>query len=146
MKPEEAKRILLLHRPGCGDANDPEMVEALDFAQRDPELRQWLERHLAFQSAMRARFGALPVPADLKAAILKGKVVDFPRWWQHPAWLAAAAALAVLIGIAAVCLQRLPAGERFAFYRAHIATSGLREYRSEERRVGKEYRWWRSRS
>ncbi|MCI0744187.1 MAG: hypothetical protein L0Y58_02175 [Verrucomicrobia subdivision 3 bacterium] len=130
MNADEARRILLLCRPGSGDSDDPDIAEALQLAQRDPELRQWLDRHMAFQSAMRTRFAELPVPSDLKAAILERKIAWLPRWWQHPAWLAAAAVIAVLVGIAALWLQPSPT-ERFAFYRAHIATTGLREYRMD---------------
>ena len=70
MNSVQAKEVLLLYRPGTADMADPQMVEALELAGRDPELGHWFEQHRAFQKAMRAKLQQIEVPAHLKASLL----------------------------------------------------------------------------
>ena len=51
----EAKEILLLYRPGTADAEDTQVVEAVELARQNPEMARWFEQHCAFQNAMRAK-------------------------------------------------------------------------------------------
>jgi uncharacterized membrane protein YbaN (DUF454 family) len=128
---QEAKTILALYRPGSAEADDPEFKEAMQLAERDPELRHWFEQHRAFQEAMREKFRRLDVPADLKRSILaKNKIIAPHVWWRHPAWLAAAAAIVVLMGLSAFWRESRR-GDQFADYRARMVRTALRQYRMD---------------
>jgi uncharacterized membrane protein YbaN (DUF454 family) len=114
VSPDQAREILLLYRPGTADAEDPEIIEAMAVARRDPQLARWFEDHVAFQSAMRASFRQIAVPDQLKLELLTGhKLIRPPAWWQRPVWLAAAAAVVLVLGLAAFWL-RPAVPDRFA--------------------------------
>jgi uncharacterized membrane protein YbaN (DUF454 family) len=131
MTSEEARQVLLLYRPDTADARDPEVAAALAQAARDPELQRWFDQHREFQGTLRQKFDALPVPEDLKDAILAGRKIVRPAfWWQQPAWLAAAAAIAIMIGLGALWLRPKQA-ERFSFYRARMVRVVLHEYQMD---------------
>jgi uncharacterized membrane protein YbaN (DUF454 family) len=127
----QAKEILILYRPGTADAEDPQVVAAVELAGRDPELARWLERHSAFQNAMRAKFRQIEVPVHLKAALLaQQNIIRLPIWWQRPVWLSAAAAVVLFLGLAALRLK--PANpDRFANFQARMVSTALREYRMD---------------
>ena len=127
----QAKEILLLYRPGTADAEDPQVVAAVELARRDPELARWFERHCAFQNAMRAKLRQIEVPAHLKAALLaQQNIIRLPIWWQRPVWLAAVAAVVLFLGLAAIWLN--PAHpDRFANFQARMVSTALREYRMD---------------
>jgi uncharacterized membrane protein YbaN (DUF454 family) len=127
----QAKEILLLYRPGTADAEDPQIVAAVELARRDPGLARWFERHCAFQEAMRAKLRQIEVPAHLKAALLaQQNIIRPPIWWQRPVWLAAAAAVVLFLGLAAIWLK--PANpDGFANFQARMVSTALREYRMD---------------
>ena len=131
MTPSQAQEILLLYRPGTADAEDPQVVAAVEVARRDPELARWFERHCAFQQAMRAKLRQIDVPAHLKTALLvQQNVIRPPIWWQRPVWLSAAAALLLLLGLTTLWLR--PANpDRFANFQARMVSTALREYRMD---------------
>ena len=98
-------------------------------AHRDPELGKWFDQHQAFQMAMRAKLREVQAPEHLKAALLaKPKIVPLPRLrWQHPAWLAAAAVIVVLLSLAAFWpRQRIP--DRFSDYRLTMVVAAENPY------------------
>ena len=152
MNREEAKEVLRLFRADSTQPDDPQVAEALQQAQRDPELREWLERSCAFHAAMRQRLQQLPVPTDLPQAILarsapvlgrssipvplgsavakdRQKIIR-PVWRQRSGWLAAAAGVAVLLGLAVLWLQpRTP--DRFSDYRSRMIRNAARRYRMD---------------
>ncbi|MDA1272702.1 MAG: hypothetical protein O2960_01435 [Verrucomicrobia bacterium] len=123
MNNEEAKLILQAYRPGGQDANDPRFREALEQAQRDPELARWFANEHALDSRISAKvLAAIKPPAHLKSQLLaQRKIVRPAAWWKMPAWqLAAAACLALLVTIAAVWLKPVRA-TGFAQYRNEMA-------------------------
>jgi hypothetical protein len=128
----QAKEVLLLYRPGTADAADPQIAEALALAQSDPELGSWLEQHRAFQKAMRAKFQQIEVPDHLKASLLirgaaQPKALPPQAWWRRPVWLAATAAVLILLGLVSVRLRpRVP--DRFANYQTRMVSNVQREY------------------
>ena len=110
MDSREARIILALYRPGSVDAADAQMAEALEAAQRDPELAAWLEQHCAVFNAIRGKLREIPVPADLKRRIILGKpaprrIIPFPAPVRY---LAAAAAVAALIAVASFWFSTPP--------------------------------------
>jgi hypothetical protein len=121
MNNEEAQLMLQAYRPGGQDANNPRFREALEQAQRDPELARWFANEQALDSRISAKVrAAMSPPARLKSQLLaQQKIVRHFAWWRQPVWqLAAAACLALLIIAGAVWLR--PKG-----------TSGFAQYRSE---------------
>jgi hypothetical protein len=107
------------------------MHAALEQARRDPALQEWFDRHCEAQANLRQKFAELPVPEDLKDAILAGRKIVRPAfWWQKPAWLAAAAVLAILLGVSALWLRPDPT-DRFSLYRARMVRMALHEYRMD---------------
>jgi len=96
--------MLTGYRPNGADADDPAMGDALAQANRDPALREWLEREQAFDRIVADKLSSVRPPAGLRDSILAGTRMSFPpaskpsrTWWQQP-WtvgLAAAAAIAV---------------------------------------------------
>ncbi len=102
MDSQEAKKILALSLPGGMDAADAKMAEALEAAQRDPELAAWFEQQCAVYNTIRGKLREIPVPADLKRRIITEKsshrkIIPLPVSVQL---LAAAAAIAAVIAVA----------------------------------------------
>jgi len=126
---DEAKRILLLYR-SRRDLEDAEIKAAVEQAQRDPDLQRWFDQHCAAQRGLRDQFAKVPVPSGLKGAILAGRKVVRPVFWHRPAWLAAAASIAVLIGVAALWSRPNPF-QRFDLYRSRMVNTVWREYRMD---------------
>ena len=129
MTRNEAKRILLLYR-SRRDLEDVEIRAAVEQAQRDPELQRWFDQHCAAQRRVRDQFAKMPVPRNLKGAILAGHKIVRPVFWRRPSWLAAAASIAVLMGVAALW-SRPNAFQRFDLYRSRIVSTVWREYRMD---------------
>src|SRR6185295_12013962 len=109
MNNQEAKFILGAYRPDGSDATDPMFAEALTMVERDPELRDWLERQRAFDRAVAAKVRAIVPPAELREAILAGGRASRPRrlWWTNPVVLVAAAAMVVLGVVSYSIMPRL---------------------------------------
>jgi len=126
--PATAKTLLLAWRPGHGDLRDPDVAAALELARHDPALKEWLGKHTAFQRAMEKNFRQLPVPGDLKERILaRSKTIEPPRSWPQPAWLAIAAAVVVLLGLAAVWFKPVRE-DSFAIFRERTVRGVQRVY------------------
>lgn len=111
MNNTEAKFFLSAYRPDGRDAGELIFVGALAQASRDPELRDWFERQRTFDAACSAKLREIAPPAGLREAILAGGRASQPqrRWWRNPAWLAAAAAVAISVGS---IISVRPAGAR----------------------------------
>lgn len=103
MKNHEAKFILGAYRPDGRDASDPAFAEALAQAEHDPELRAWFEKQRKFDATFSTKLHSIPPPPGLREAILAGSRVSAAqpkrRWWSNPAWFAAAAAIAIMMGV-----------------------------------------------
>lgn len=102
MNNAEAKFILQGYRPNGADAGDATFCAALEQARNDPALSQWFARQQDFDAAVSAKLAQVPVPADLRAAILAGGSVTTAgapqrAWWNRPAWMAVAAGVTVLL-------------------------------------------------
>lgn len=130
MNRDEAEKILRRHRPGTPDAADPELAEALALAGSDPELARWLAQQTAQQAAVRQQFRRIPAPAGLQEQILfRHRSRGQNRFWQRQAWLlAAAAAVAVLIGLPFWLKPGSSATSGLALYQRQMAALALRGY------------------
>lgn len=100
MNHTEAKFILSAYRPDGSDAADATFCAALAHAKTDPTLLRWFELEQQFDRAMGAKLADLAPPAGLREAILAGArasagPAESRDWWRQPAWLAAAAGIAV---------------------------------------------------
>lgn len=128
MNPSQAKQILLLHRPGIREFDDPEIAEALELTRTDPELGRWFAQHQAFQLSMRAKLREIPVPEHLKMALLaRQKIVQPPVFWSQPVWMAAAAIFMALLGMTLFWLKpSVP--DRFSHYRETMVSGAVRTY------------------
>jgi hypothetical protein len=128
MNREEARFILMAYRPGEGDARDPDVAEALALAENDPALRLWLERQIASQAALRESLRRIPVPPNLRNRILAiPAVVELPIPSRRRPWLPLAAAVALLLGLAALWFKS-GSDDSFATFRDRMARKVLREY------------------
>ena len=73
-------------------------------------------------------FRQMPVPHDLKNRILaRAKTIRPVRQWRQPAWIAAAAALAFLLGLAAFWVRPEPENSLDTF-RSRMVRAVLRQY------------------
>ncbi len=97
MDKQEAMIRLQAMRPNGADALDPAFAEALALVEADPELKTWWERQQAFDRAVAARFAAVPVPTELREAILaQANVAALRPQPRLLGWLAIAASVAIL--------------------------------------------------
>jgi hypothetical protein len=127
----EAKRILIAHRPGREPVVDPDILAALEQVGRDPVLAQWWQQQQTFHASMRKGFGEIPVPQGLRDRIRgRAKVISFP-WWQQPRAWAAAAALVLFVGLAALLWKTDAQEGTFQTFRSRMVRSVLRQYRME---------------
>jgi hypothetical protein len=139
MNNAEAKFILQGYRPNGTDAGDATFCAAMEQAEKDPALSQWFARQQAFDSAVGDKLAQVAPPADLRAAILAGGRVTAagaPRraWWAHPAWMAAAASVAILLaGALALWPRSAVAFDQFALADAkNSATHGGHGHETNE--------------
>lgn len=131
MNPNEAKLILLRHRPDVPAAADPEISEALALAGSDPELARWLAEQVVRQKQVRQQFRAITAPPGLREQIVSehqagGKII----YWHRQTLLLAAAVVvaAVLIGLPFWFRSQRPAGADLAVYQRQMAALALRGY------------------
>jgi len=126
---DEAKTVLLLYRPGTADADDPQIVEALALAQREPELAEWLREHCARQETLRAKFRQITVPTGLKEQIISEQVAhEKIIHWRRNAIFAVAAIVLALVALAPLWLPHRPKDDTFAIYRGRMVGVALRGY------------------
>jgi hypothetical protein len=126
---QEAREILSRYRPGIDDA-DPQFAEAIELAQRDPELSRQLEQQAALHASIRAKFKQVPVPAGLKAAILAEKPgAAASRFTGNSLWiLAAAACVAAAVTLAVLFLPGNKPDNNFVEYRQRVVDMIARGY------------------
>ena len=102
MDSQKAKVILQSYRPGGQDAADPLFAEALEQVRRDPELRAWFADQQTFDAAVREQLQRVPVPIELKNAILAQHKIVAPTWRARRFVIAALAAMLVVAATLAV--------------------------------------------
>ena len=100
MDKSQAKQVLQALRPSDLDTTQPLFAEALALVETDPELRVWWAAQQDFDRKVADKLDRIPIPPDLRSAILGlNKVEPFTLRPFFPFWLAAAAVVAVLCAI-----------------------------------------------
>jgi len=99
MDKEMAKELLSAYRPNGADALDETLREALAFAERDPEIREWFARQVRFDREAAAGITEIPVPVEGRNRLLeklawesdasKPRTRVFTRFWTVGAGIAA---------------------------------------------------------
>jgi hypothetical protein len=125
MTPSEARRILQAYRPDTGDAELPEVAEAMVLVRRDPELRAWFEEHQRVEESLRRKLRSVAPPDDLRTRLTTPRPI--PLWRYHVA-LKAAALIALLAIAIFWWLSRPSPPDRFADFRQRMVASVLRSY------------------
>jgi hypothetical protein len=126
----EAKRILIACRPGTDDLRAPDAVAALEFARRDPVLRQWWQQQQKFHEQAQSAFQDIPVPPQLRDQILfRAKILKLP-WWRNVRVLGAAAAVIILLPLVGLW-PRSSHESSFETFRARMVRNVLRQYRMD---------------
>ncbi len=127
MNNEEAKLILQAYRPGGQDTNDPRFREALEQAQRDPELARWFANEQALDSRISQKLKiSIKPPAHLKSQLrAQQKIVRPAVWWRQPAWLTAAAASAALLAALGVTWLKTSHAPQFAAFKQTMVQNSL---------------------
>ena len=129
MNRDEAKNILLLHRPGTADVDDSQITEALALARRDPELARWLEEHSARQVALREKFRQITAPAGLKEQIISEQAAQEKIiFWRRNFAVAAVAVLVILAALAPFWFSHHGPNETLANYQNQMVGVALRGY------------------
>jgi hypothetical protein len=125
----QAREILALFRPGTADEQDPAFAQARQLAGTDPELGRWFEEHCEAYLVLRQKFQAIPIPPELKKQILSERKIRRPHFRTY--WgplLAAAAVVALLIGINSGFWPLHHLTDRFSAYRKRMTETALRSY------------------
>jgi hypothetical protein len=126
---QEAKKILILFRPGSADEKDPFFDEARQLAKTDPELARWFAAHCESYLVLRPKFQTIPVPAGLKEQILSERKIYRPPFQKYSRPLLAAAAVVVLLLGINFGLESFRGGaDRYSAYRKRMVETALRSY------------------
>jgi hypothetical protein len=126
MNREEAQFILHAYRPSGEDAHDPQFKDALGLVRDDPELARWFAHEQALDAAIAARIHSVAPPTNLKAQLLSvRKMIRSRPWWRKPAWVAAAASVALLISGASLLLLHRSGERDFALFRGKMIEASL---------------------
>ena len=127
MDKDEAKLILGCYRPNGKDAADPEMRQALELAEHDPELSEWFKREQMLDGVICQKVCECPVPESLKTSIIAGrKLVEIDSRFKSPQLLAMAA---VLVAVIAVAVMIIPSDSSTGS--ALVVKNGFSDFRAE---------------
>lgn len=103
MTRDEAKTLLGLFRPDLDDPADPLFSGAFTLLESDQELAAWFKQEKAFDEEVRNAISSVAPPPALRTALLAEDKIIRPSFFSRghllPVALAAAAAVALLIGV-----------------------------------------------
>jgi hypothetical protein len=134
MTRDQAKTILLLHRPWAHEPLDLEMSEALALATTDGELKAWFEQYHATQKTIHDAVHTNATPEALREQIVSE--CNARRRATRRKWLAASVAALLLlgVGIEAWLLFGSRSGREevsFAAFERRMSRDALRLYRMD---------------
>jgi hypothetical protein len=126
---DEAKNILLFHRHGTADADNPQIAEALALVQRDPELAHWFEEHCARQFVLREKFRQIAAPAGLKEQIISEQAAQRKMIFRQEKFaLSVVAVVALLVSLAPLWFLHRGHDDTLAIYQNQMVGAALRGY------------------
>ena len=139
MTSQDAKKILMLYRPGTADRDDPAFAEALAMAQPqglgahdhpNPELAHWFAEHCADYAIIRRAFAKIEVPPGLHGQILGERKIRPRAFSSRRVFVAACAFAAVVAVVGLLRFTSFPTGsaDSFTAYRARMVRTALRLY------------------
>jgi hypothetical protein len=132
MSKQEAREILALYRPGTADEKDPAFDQARQLAKTDPELACWFDEHCEAYLVLRRKFQAIPIPPGLKEQILSERKIRRPFFQKYlRPMLAAAAIVALLLGIESGFWTTHFSSDGYPAYRKRMTESALRGYKMD---------------
>ncbi|NDV62612.1 DUF3379 domain-containing protein [Puniceicoccales bacterium CK1056] len=103
MNKQEAKERLSAYLQSSEAELDEQMQEALEMAESDPELQEWMQLQAEMDPQLREAFDQTPVPDDLEAALLEtvraAPVAAPARFFSRNLLWAFGAAAAVILGL-----------------------------------------------
>jgi len=102
MNNDTAKEILSAYRPNGLDATDPSFREALEQAERDPELRAWFAQERKRDQAIASVIGQHPVQSHNKQALLTMVNMAKPVRSKLILWRSLALAACAVLGFGLV--------------------------------------------
>ena len=110
MDKRQAKFVLQACREAGPASRDPQLAEARAWLERDPELAGWFEAEQAEDSSLALKLREVPVPENLREAILARHAEKLPKTETHPVrrrlvLLALAASVVALVAITMVLLR-----------------------------------------
>jgi len=128
---QEAKQILIAHRPWSEAGDDPEVQEALALCRTDTGLAEWFAEHCARQTAVRTKFQGITPPAGLQQQIVSEYRASVNAAKLRRRLVAVAACLVIgIAGLFIIQSNRSPVREDLSFngYRNRMARTALRAY------------------
>jgi hypothetical protein len=130
---DQAIEVLRCYRPGIDDPPGPEVVSALEWVARDPELAAWHRGHLALQDRIQSQFRSIPVPELLHGLLVEAERVRHQRARiVRLRWVGVCAAAACLALLGLGLWWRPSSGsDNFNVFRDRMVRTALREYRME---------------
>ena len=131
MTTQEAKQILIAHRPWSEAGDDLEVQEALALCRTDAELAKWFAEHCERQTAVRDKFQGITPPAGLQQQIVSEYRASVNAAKLRRKLIAVAACLVIgIAGFLIIQANRSPAREDLSFngYRNRMARTALRAY------------------
>ena len=129
MTRDQAKLILAIYRPGIDDAEDPETAAALNLARCDAELAAWLDEHTALFHQIRSKLKQIEVPAKAAERLQPTAPVPvfFPRPFRLRIGLAAAASVALLVGLGVWWFRSEPINQ-FETFQSRMVRNVMERY------------------
>lgn len=124
MNEQKAKYILSGGQPRELDAHQEGFEEALDLAEQNREIRDWMEEQQQLTESLHSKLNEIPVPVGLKDRILAGEVVSRTR--VHGSRRSILALAAIFVGLLSVMLWQfvpssLASEKNFAGLRTDMA-------------------------
>lgn len=121
MDNQQARFLLQSCRPDGRDADDPRFTEALEAAERDPELATRLADEQSFDLALASKLKSIPVPIGLREQLLiDGALYKAAQRRRQGTILALAASVVLLLSLAGAWFTRERDADSFASYRQEM--------------------------
>lgn len=128
----QAKEVLIRHRPGTDDVQEPEVAEALALCRSDAGLAQWYQEQCACRELLQAKFRGVRVPEGLAQQIISEQRarVTIPLW-RRSAAVGVLACVVIAVAVFSIWQHNQTGGKEdlsFSGYRLRMVRTALRAY------------------